>query len=370
MYLQSRGETSLAAEVLAYTESAFAVSGRSITLSSAPSTYNMTYAAPGPFSGYTPYIGAGAPSVLWPEGTAELRLAAATLGQPTGALDADLDAFASITPAAGGALLQADQTTFNAAYGVEYHVWPAAAPAAWQLLAQQSSVPALFPTVGSYASSVIADAPELYYRLGETTSTTAVDSSANAHNGIYQGGVTLGTPGVTADGSTAATFNGTTGYVSNSNLWTNPQVFTEEAWFKTTTTGGGLIVGFGNTATGPPGNYDRLIYMAGTGQLYFGVASNQTIHTTGAYNDGNWHLVDASLSSAGMALYVDGALVATNTKVTTPQAYNGYWRVGDESLGGWTGHVNNFFTGTIDEVAVYPTVLTASQVAVHYLAAR
>ena len=110
--------------------------------------------------------------------------------------------------------------------------------------------------------------------------------------------------------------------------------------------------------------------MGTSGQLYFGIALNQTTHSTSAYNDGTWHLVQASLSSAGIALYVDGALVASNAKVTTPQNYDGYWRVGYESTDGWSGHGNNFFTGTIDEAAVYPTVLGPSRVAAHYLAGR
>jgi Concanavalin A-like lectin/glucanases superfamily len=110
--------------------------------------------------------------------------------------------------------------------------------------------------------------------------------------------------------------------------------------------------------------------MANSGQIYFGIASKQTIHSTGLYNDGNWHLVDATLSSAGMALYIDGAPVATNTKTTIPGPYNGYWRVGDESTGGWSAHGNNFFTGTIDEAAVYPTALTAARIAAHHEAAQ
>ena len=370
MYLQSRGRSSLAAAVLVYTESAFAVSGRSITLSSDPSTYNMTYAAAGPFSGLTPYVGANAPGVLWPEGTAEVRLAAADLGQPTAALDQELAAFGNVTTASGGAMLEADSTVTNANYGVEYHVWPALAPTAWLLLAQQPTPSLLFGSLGSYANVVSADKPELFYRLGELKGPTAVDSSANANNGIYQGGVTLGAPGSTSDANTAATFNGTSGYVSNATQWTNPQVFTEEAWFKTTTATGGVIVGFGNTAVGPPGNYDRLIYMAGTGQLYFGIALNQTVHSPVAYNDGNWHLVDATVNANGMSLYVDGALVGTNTKASIPQGYNGYWRVGDESTGGWSAHANNFFTGTIDDVAVYPAVLGAVRIATHYLAGQ
>jgi hypothetical protein len=53
-----------------------------------------------------------------------------------------------------------------------------------------------------------------------------------------------------------------------------------------------------------------------------------------------------------------------------PGPYNGYWRVGDESTGGWSAHGNNFFTGTIDEAAVYPTALTAARIAAHHEAAQ
>jgi hypothetical protein len=369
-YLQSRGDSALADQVLANAESIYAVSGQSITLSSDPSTYNMTYAAAGPFSGFAPYAGAGAPNVIWPEGTAELRLAAAAVGQPTAGLDKLLNQFASVTSSAGGAVLQADATVTNAAYGVTYHVWPAAAAAAWQLLAQQTPTTALFPYVGTYAATVIADSPTIFYRLSETSGTTAIDSSGNAYNGVYQGGVTLGVPGVTSDGLTAVTLNGTSGYISSSTLWTNPTVLTSEAWFKTTTTTGGVITGFGNTAVGPPANFDRMTYMSASGQLYFGIALNQTIHSTSSYNDGNWHLVEGTVSSAGVSLYVDGQLVASNPKLTAPQTYNGYWRVGDESTGGWTAHANNYFTGTIADAAVYPTALSARRIAAHFVAGR
>ena len=52
-----------------------------------------------------------------------------------------------------------------------------------------------------------------------------------------------------------------------------------------------------------------------------------------------------------------------------PEVY-GYWRVGDENTGGWSAHANNFFTGTIDDVAVNPAVLGAGRVAAHYLAGQ
>ena len=55
-----------------------------------------------------------------------------------------------------------------------------------------------------------------------------------------------------------------------------------------------------------------------------------------------------------MKLYVDGALVGTNPQ-TEAQDYTGYWRVGGDNH---LGLGSPFFAGTIDEVAVYSTVLT------------
>jgi hypothetical protein len=146
MYLASRGESTLAQEVLAYAQSAFALSGRSIVHSSTAATYNMSYAANGPFSGFKPYLGTTAPNVLWTEGSAELLLAQALLGQSTTALSRSLNAIAAITPT--DAPLQADQAVTNVALGAEYHVWPAAAAGAWMLLAQQNRAALFFGPEG------------------------------------------------------------------------------------------------------------------------------------------------------------------------------------------------------------------------------
>jgi hypothetical protein len=137
LYLENHGENTVAQEVLACAQSAFALGGRSIVHSSDAATYNMDYAAKGPFTGFKPYLGTGAPNVLWTEGSAEMELAQASLGQPTSALKASLSAIAAVTPT--DAPLQADQAVTNVAYGAEYHVWPAAAAGAWMLLAQHTA---------------------------------------------------------------------------------------------------------------------------------------------------------------------------------------------------------------------------------------
>ena len=221
-----------------------------------------------------------------------------------------------------------------------------------------------------YSVAVAADSPALWYPLNDTAGTTARDYSATPHNGIYQGGVTLGAAGPTTCG-TAATFNGSTGYVSNANTITSPATFSIEVWFKATTTGGGLLVGFGNAVTGASGNYDRHIYMNNAGQVYFGVASNQTVHSTAAYNNGSWHQAVGTEGPAGLQLYIDGALVASaSTPTSSAQTYTGSWRVGYDSLGGWTSNPqSNYFAGSLAEASFYNTQLSAARVAAHYAAA-
>ena len=44
----------------------------------------------------------------------------------------------------------------------------------------------------TYASTVLADSPVAYWRLGEASGSSAADSSGNGNGGSYAGGVTLG----------------------------------------------------------------------------------------------------------------------------------------------------------------------------------
>ena len=149
---------------------------------------------------------------------------------------------------------------------------------------------------------------------------------------------------------------------------TAPSAFTAETWIKTSTTNGGKILGFEDTA-GPTGsNYDHMIYMANNGQLLFGVytGSTQTIQTPASYNDNKWHHVVATQDAGGMKLYVDGTLVGTNP-TTTNQSYQGYWRLGGGNLNGWPGQPSSqYFAGQADDVAIYSFGLSPSAVQSHY----
>ncbi len=227
--------------------------------------------------------------------------------------------------------------------------------------------------VSAYSSAVMGDEARSYWPLDEPSGTTAYDWKGG-YDLKTDAGVTRNVAGAMAgDTRPGSRFSGTTsGYASTSAQEAAPSSFSVEAWVKTSSLAGGKIIGFGNAATGNSSTVDRHVYMDNLGRIWFGVRSGsaKTINTTTPYNNGKWHHVVATLGSGGMALYVDGARVAQRTDVTSAtQAFQGYWRVGGDSLSGWTGKpTSNYLAADIDEVAVYASALSASAVANHHSA--
>jgi large repetitive protein len=223
------------------------------------------------------------------------------------------------------------------------------------------------PPSDPYGKAVFNSNPDLYWRLDDTSGTTAKDITPNGDDGVYSGGYTLNQPGgIAGTNDTAVAFNGSNGTIGSINQQAGPTVYSEELWFKTTTTHGGKLIGFGSSQSGNSSSYDRHVYMENSGQLTFGVWTGQTNTATSplSYNDGKWHYLVATQGPDGMHLYVDGIDVADNPQ-TSQQVYNGYWRVGGDS--DWGGD-SFYFNGTIDEVAVYSYELTQQQVNAHYAA--
>ena len=227
---------------------------------------------------------------------------------------------------------------------------------------------------GSYAQSVLADEPNNYWRLGDASGTAGVDL-AGKDDLLFRPGVTLGAQGAMGgETDTAATFNGTAdGIAADRTLDFRPQVFSQEAWFKTGSTSGGQIFGYGNTQTTVSVDFDRVLYMSNLGRLFFGVRPNgvtrQTVSSLASFNDNQWHHVVATLGSNGMQLFVDGVLVGSRTDVTSAWQFDGFWRIGGDNLGSWTNRpTNRYFNGQLDDLAIYPTVLPLSRIQAHYVA--
>jgi hypothetical protein len=244
---------------------------------------------------------------------------------------------------------------------------------------------AVAATTPSYVNAVLATNPSSYWRLDDASSTIAADSStASAGSaGIYSR-TGARTPGATTVADNATTFAGTqdqygqgstvySGNVVPATVNTATSSYSIEAWFKTTSTSGGEIIDFGNRPTALSSTFERNIYLDNAGHVIFGtwIGSPVTISSLAkakTYNNGQWHHVVATQGTGGMALYVDNLLIGTNTNARHT-SYAGYWRIGGDNLTNWPSKpTSQYLNGAIDEVAVYPTALTAAQVAAHWTA--
>ena len=219
--------------------------------------------------------------------------------------------------------------------------------------------------------------------LADDAGAVADVSSAGTNTGVAEGGVTPGVagPSTFSDSPSAASFDGSTGYIETNTSYTGPQTFSLALWFKASTPGVPLM-GFGNTATLSPSSYDRMLWLDGSGHIIFGVYPGSTrTFSSGStnstnYADRSWHQVVVTVapvtSTTGTVLiYVDGALVAGSsqdeviTSSQPAQAYTGYWHIGEAQTNstGWHPGTNYpFFRGSLADVATFPTALSSSQV--------
>jgi len=241
---------------------------------------------------------------------------------------------------------------------------------AWAAFGSSSPNPASSLAAASTYECLTATPPStpwLFYGFAEISGTSANDTSGNARTGTLRNGVTRTEGGCVAGSTPSVTLNGSTGFISTPTAVSSPANYTMEMWFNTTTTRGGRLIGFGNSQTGTSTSTDRHIYMTNAGKLVFGAAPGgtaTTISSTASYNDGTWHHVAATLGTTGMKLYVDGTQVAVNTRVTSGRTQTGYFRIGNDTLSGWTSApTSNYFAGSIDGVGIYGSILTATAIA-------
>lgn len=232
------------------------------------------------------------------------------------------------------------------------------------------------------AASIASDKATAVFQLPLTEAagaTSASDVSGNANTGTYQGPMSTaaGPSACSRDGGTAYVLNGNSSFLTTTPKITNPNTFTLEVWFKTSTPTGKLI-GFGNSQTGSSSSYDRQLYITSGGLLTFGTynSGTKTITTTSTVTDGTWHqaiatFAPAGTSNPGMTLYLDGKQAAVNTSYTTAESNTGWWRIGWDNQSGWPSIGSSaYFNGALRYVSVYTSAFTPTQVGNHYAAGR
>jgi hypothetical protein len=240
--------------------------------------------------------------------------------------------------------------------------------------------------ITAYRNMVLGDNPIVYYEFDETSGTTAFNSATTGatYDGTFDttgGSIIVNQPSF-AQGGTAYDFGG--GFVGSASALTNSLTeWTVEAWvnydsaktsasnFLSNDQGGwndDVLFGIGaeNGVVGVPAGSFGMIHQGNPGTVrdFAGapLAANE------------WHhfAMTGSTIEGTLMLYLDGALVDSNTSLTNGITFNGTGGFGaapnltigaarpDSANAGYRS-----YDGLLDELAIYDSVLTSAQIRAH-----
>ncbi|MFG3382222.1 LamG-like jellyroll fold domain-containing protein [Streptomyces sp. NPDC047999] len=226
-----------------------------------------------------------------------------------------------------------------------------------------------------YRGAVVGDGPAAYWRMDETTGATARSETAGgANNGTYDKAV-LGGTGVfgTGDG-TSARFTGGSSLRFPAQSLAKDTSLAAELWFRTTKPG--ILLAFQNQPLGTkPTSWRPVLNIDEAGRLrgefwLSGVTGATPITSSTAVTDNEWHHVVLSGSDDIQHLYLDGVRIGELKGRIADQALAYSYLGAGFGSSGWMGVPEGtyYFTGDLDEAALYDRPLTAEQVADHYRA--
>ncbi|MFD6420903.1 LamG-like jellyroll fold domain-containing protein [Streptomyces sp. NPDC060198] len=231
---------------------------------------------------------------------------------------------------------------------------------------------------GSLYPSMVLDAgPVSYWRLGEQEGSVAA-SEAPSRTGLNDGihrDVVLGQPSALS-GTTdpAAGFDGTDSYVELPDGQIDASTFLAvELWFKTTKPG--VLVGFqeGRLDEGKPAHYSPLAITADgklRGQFEVTGQGVTAMTSTATVTDDKWHYAVLSGAGTTQSLYLDGTKVGTVSGPINHYDKSYAYLGAGYSSATWDGIDAGlrYFTGQLDEAALYHHPLDDATVAAHYAA--
>lgn len=231
-----------------------------------------------------------------------------------------------------------------------------------------------------YPTTILGDHPIAYYRLEETSGTTAVDSSASGlFPGNYINGVNsglfpfLGWPGIQTN-SVAVSSSHFPDYVSAGYYpeLNQPGPFSFEIWARPVSipTGGNYRCPIGNSpAFGTATQSGWYVYQTPSPGSSFALVTptGDIFITYPNYSLATWYHIAGTYDGTNMSFYVNGVLVGT-------QLANAYVANSVNNAGlctfamGQRGEGYGNFDGELDEAAFYTNALTLGQIQTHYQA--
>lgn len=250
----------------------------------------------------------------------------------------------------------------------------------------------------SYARRVLEKRPVGYWRLGDKTGIQVQDASGQNRHGEAKGQISLEERGIfDRELNTAAAFDGKSAFIEipstpEFSQPTSSAGLSVEAWFRPDVLDfsgegeEGYVHWLGKGETGKqewvfrfyprkssrPNRISAYLFSPGPGlgsgaYVEEDLKPGKWIHLVATFDPG-----DATHPKAGVSLYKDGKLAGS--PATSPgalyKAYTVMPAAGAAPLRLGTRDFTSFFTGALDEVAIYPRVLTAREVADNFRAGR
>ncbi len=217
----------------------------------------------------------------------------------------------------------------------------------------------------AYRNAILADNPIAYWRLGESSGTTAQDQQGQ-YPGSYENGVGLAKPGALAgDTDTSVSFNGTSQYMDVPYAPAlNPTTFSIDAWVYLTG-GAGTYRGIMASRYYPQG---WSLYAGGSNDFEFWLNNGSSVVQLagGTATLNTWTYLAATFDGTHVTFYVNGVQVSSAVVAAgsyTPQS------VLPLNIGQGETGTNLYMPGRVDEAAIYNGALSGTQVLNHYRAA-
>lgn len=259
-----------------------------------------------------------------------------------------------------------------------------------------SSAPRYADNVSGYERAVLASKPIAYWRLGEAKGTNVIDKANNGHDGTLYGTPSLQQPGaIMGDPDTAVMLDGQNSYIEipshqDFSQCTSGEGLTIEVWLRPD------LLEFEGESDDPyihwvakgcphqqewalrfysaksmrrPNRISAYIFNPAGGEgvgAYFQdkLIAGEWIHVVACFDPGN-----ADTQGVGVSIYKDGKRRLGPPRKSTlynnpplriiPVSGAAPLRLGSRDL-------KYFLVGALDEVAIYPRVLTAHEVWDHY----
>ncbi len=236
-----------------------------------------------------------------------------------------------------------------------------------------------------FQTAVANNNPYVFYRLGESSGTTATDSSSNGRNGTYVGSPTLGVSGMGAGSDTAVGFSTASSQYVNSSasigFGSLLGASSYEFVFKTTDTSQRMTL-FGSYNTGSAEGLEITLNSSAGGSLaansirvflrnQAGNVALSSAVTAATISDGNFHhLAFTYDSSQALAAdrfkgYLDGVQLGISSS-SQPTGFADFAFDPTFAARNNRGTIDQRFNGTLDAAVLYSSALSGQNVLDHY----